>query len=443
MIDKNDQDNDPLDDLDFEDDSWEDFDASEEEGLDAEDALQDSVPSGPAAKNRTFLQKNFNFIVIGLVGIAGGLVYLQFAGGSRDIQTAAPPDVEVVSPLQGEDSVAQISGDIPELSADLPPMPARIENTDSQNIAPAQKDFSLQDSALSSEMVAVNEDQGETSGFEDSDVLTPLPDLAADSTDDLADLGDFSANGFSDEEIVPPADTSLQDSTALPDVQEDAGADVALSDMQQDDSFASNDDDRLAMDSNPDEEDFSVESLESADHTAFSDMERQIEDLNETLSSSQIQLQDAQKAEDRLSEDLQQANSKIQSLNAEIDALRGEIETLRAAEQTVIHENSQDMSPPEDHIQEQRGSDQALSADSSPQHPPSAVVSPPSPASDIQPKWTLRSAGPGRAVISPQDGSDMRQVEIGDNVPGLGRIRSISVENGRWVVRGENGSVLQ
>ena len=58
-------------------------------------------------------------------------------------------------------------------------------------------------------------------------------------------------------------------------------------------------------------------------------------------------------------------------------------------------------------------------------------------------EWVLKSAGPGRATLSPKDSSDMRQVEVGDVVPGLGRIQSISIEDNRWIVRGEKSSVSQ
>ena len=59
------------------------------------------------------------------------------------------------------------------------------------------------------------------------------------------------------------------------------------------------------------------------------------------------------------------------------------------------------------------------------------------------PQWVLRSAQPGRAVLAQKETGDFKTVEVGDHVAGLGRIRSIQVENGRWVVRGSSGSVSQ
>jgi len=55
--------------------------------------------------------------------------------------------------------------------------------------------------------------------------------------------------------------------------------------------------------------------------------------------------------------------------------------------------------------------------------------------------WELRGAQNGRAIIA--KAGDMREVGVGDNVPGLGEVMGIATMNGRWVVQGSKGRVSQ
>lgn len=57
--------------------------------------------------------------------------------------------------------------------------------------------------------------------------------------------------------------------------------------------------------------------------------------------------------------------------------------------------------------------------------------------------WTLRSAQPGAAVLYDPSTGNMKSVEIGDRIEGIGKIKSIATENGKWVVRGSSGKVSQ
>jgi hypothetical protein len=57
--------------------------------------------------------------------------------------------------------------------------------------------------------------------------------------------------------------------------------------------------------------------------------------------------------------------------------------------------------------------------------------------------WILRSATPGMALLGQADNDDLQRVSVGDSISGLGRITSISEQNGHWVVKGTGGSVVQ
>ena len=58
-------------------------------------------------------------------------------------------------------------------------------------------------------------------------------------------------------------------------------------------------------------------------------------------------------------------------------------------------------------------------------------------------KWVLKSAKPGRAWISKLGQNDIIVVEKGMKVPGLGTIKSISIIDGKWTVKGTIANVTQ
>lgn len=58
-------------------------------------------------------------------------------------------------------------------------------------------------------------------------------------------------------------------------------------------------------------------------------------------------------------------------------------------------------------------------------------------------RWTLRSAQPGKATVSPTGSSDIRSISVGETLSGIGRIQSISNASGKWVVTGTTGKVSQ
>lgn len=55
--------------------------------------------------------------------------------------------------------------------------------------------------------------------------------------------------------------------------------------------------------------------------------------------------------------------------------------------------------------------------------------------------WELRGATPGRATLA--RGNDIREIGIGESVPGLGEITGVAQMNGKWVVQGTQGRLAQ
>jgi len=58
-------------------------------------------------------------------------------------------------------------------------------------------------------------------------------------------------------------------------------------------------------------------------------------------------------------------------------------------------------------------------------------------------RWELRAAQPGRAWVSKPGERDMQTVEIGQSLPGIGRVTGITYQNNRWTVLGTQGQIQQ
>lgn len=59
------------------------------------------------------------------------------------------------------------------------------------------------------------------------------------------------------------------------------------------------------------------------------------------------------------------------------------------------------------------------------------------------PTWTLRGASPGQAYVAEKGTRNIQNISVGDRLDGIGRIRSIAMEQGRWIVRGTSGVIRQ
>lgn len=57
--------------------------------------------------------------------------------------------------------------------------------------------------------------------------------------------------------------------------------------------------------------------------------------------------------------------------------------------------------------------------------------------------WELRGASPNQAYVAQKGTQNLRTISAGDSLEGIGRIKSIAIENNRWVVRGTSGKIVQ
>jgi len=61
---------------------------------------------------------------------------------------------------------------------------------------------------------------------------------------------------------------------------------------------------------------------------------------------------------------------------------------------------------------------------------------------EAKPVWVLRSASPGQAWVSTSaTSSDLKQLQVGDSLAGIGRVTAIQHQGDDWVVQGTQGSI--
>ena len=355
------------------------------------------APKDPTAKKSKSIG---NLIVVGGVAVIGGGAYFALSGGMG----GNTPN-NIVAPVQ-----EQASTSVDVADADMPPMPMGLAPEDSVDDLPPlnlEDDNSLPSlEDDNSDLVASDSSELE---LEDND-LTPIPDISAEN--ELPSL---------DDALVDNEMDSLDDEVETLSLQDEVENNVPdLSDQDALDAFIN------ADDSAPKEDDAPLEVSDVAvdDELMPVDMVAPVE---EDLQISNQQLEHAQSEVSKLSDTVQSLEKQVNSLEAELQAANMRAEK---AEQKLA--SSQKASKPAKVIKAepvQKSSSTVTSVQTA--KPKVAKV----------PNWVLRSAQPGMAVISDQKSGDMRSIEVGDTIAGLGTIEFIGLDAGIWIVRGSKSSL--
>jgi len=155
--------------------------------------------------------------------------------------------------------------------------------------------------------------------------------------------------------------------------------------------------------------------------------------------------------------------SKIDLVLARLDQLEGDVKMLKAREAGVSAAAIADLKESLAALEKKvsvaakapaKASAPAPEEDSRPPKPqilgasPAPAAVPKAVAPQVAPKtaavrWVLKGAQPGRAMVSRPGESEMRNVAVGDTLPGIGRITGISYQDGRWLVQGTEGRITQ
>lgn len=364
------------------DDSWNEFDDADEPAKAGE--------KSKTAGQRTFVQKYFKLIVAGIVVVFGGLLMLGLMGGSSEPQPPAPaPETAGQAP------------DVVELppNADMPPMPAPINTIPEEAAAPQEQP---PEAAPAPPSVPEAAQTGQ-------DVLTPLPE---EKTEEEAALPEFDFSELpkvSGDEGQPMAPETEETAASHESVQ--AAPEMAA--PGESESLAGNSEDMAAQ--LVPEESGETPAVPAPVVVATPDAEttRRIESLEQGIENTNRQIDDLVKS--------------ISSLEDKIETLADKQEQAAKAPPAPAAEAETPKPAP------------ARAATPRPKKPAKT----PAKAAAKATSWILRAAQPGRAVVASKGSNDLKTVEVGDTLAGIGRIVSVSMENGRWVVRGTQGALSQ
>ena len=411
---------DQFDDVDFDDldddldgEDWDDFDddpVADDSG--ALDDDSDDTGIAPPPKDKTFLQKNFNLIVVGVALLGGGALILPMLTGGDE---ASPTEQVAMMEDDAMDELPVLESQSDLDMAGSESLDDAVTNEPSNDFFADLDDGNDMGGDESADLLADDD-----SGFAlDDDVLTPMPeaddsDVVLSSLDEeLAEadeLPDLNFDEALDEDAPVSADLSDSDDLMLDDPVSDEMSDLNLPA-----------DDGIAEIEQPVNEGASLDLM--------ADEEVQLSDItaeNDASSAEAIQEKDALIAK------LQEENKNIETLNAnmrtEIAALKEENELLKAGRDEKTSTNTAQAVEKPAKILESK---------------PAPVVKTTAPKQVRKVEWVLKAAQPGQATISTKNSSDIRQIEVGSTVSGLGKITSIGLENGKWVVQGTSGRVSQ
>lgn len=409
MISDDTKNNDPSLEDDFDIDEFEDdFDIDEfDDEIDGAIAEEIDAAAGAvspkAASEKSFVQKFFLPIVILVVGIFALL--FAFSQGlftsSNENAPAGQPSIEAASQdastaTQSDEDVRDVTASnegifTPEEEQPLTPLPGSSDQANENIIDLADLEMELKDD----NELFVDSNPAEFLDLEpvESNAL-PVDDF---NVSEILNIEQTTNNELVDDAIDAVVDvaplTVSEPVAAVADVIE-APSEFAPVDIQ--------------------------------DQTLNSDNNEQLE----ALTSEKDALQDQVNA---LNIKYATSEETIASLKAQVAALQADLENVPQASMNSSTETT--MAPK---IQEPAATVVKKPAVTASKAPVKRSI--PAPKSI---KWVLKSAQPGVATIARSGSSDLRKIEIGQNVSGLGKIQSVKIENGVWVVRGTSGTVTQ
>ncbi len=372
--------------------------AFENEGLDGEWDEEDIDEFGEPTKSKNDKTRTLIYLLSGVaaVGIIGFHVLGQ-TGGSDPVLTptetretagtiieTVPSDEDLVGFLVDPTELGEVDSS-KNSASDAPPMP----------------------STLMDDLAEVDEPQPEVAPEQlDTDILIPMPEPVQEPEPEIVSLD------FVREPDLPAVDHSFPE----PDILEQDSTQGQVPFTE--DSLpapASSRDIPPAM----------AQPMVAMDDTKYQALTSEIRELESVIT--------VLKAEGQ--KEKEQDLKEIASLNSTIMKLEGKIERL--SKEKAANAVKQNVSKPAKN--EPKAPKVAVPQVAAAQPNAPKMAAPEAVAPKIRKKvisWELRSAQPGRAMVSQKGQQDIKTVEIGDFLSGVGRIRNISFVNGQWVVEG-------
>jgi len=396
---------------DFEDDF--DLDDSDTDVLDAgvsSDALGVASSSQPTA-NKSFLQKFFIPIVIGVVALFGFLFVMGqglLFGSNNSAPIATPEEEYIATNIELEPEQPVIADATEPTTENKNQLLDPLATIEQEPLMPLPGDNTDADAPLNFELVDLD------AALEENDVATPSENntvLAMESMPLLDETSNIEAENLMPEPIA--AAPLIEDVTETAIAEEDSILETLQPETQAlSDPFAP------AGDLN----------IEPAPVILAPTVLSEATELTDEMTILRREKEELLKEKAMLADEIR-AN---QAMLAELKASVRNLESQSAATETIIVSDpiveTITLSPPV--------INEVISTPIQQKAAPKKVIK-------KAPRWVLKSAQPGKAVIAVKGSHDMKNIEVGQRVSGLGRIKSIKVENGLWVVRGSNGRISQ
>lgn len=386
-----------LDDADLESGDFDDFDDAEWEeefGDDSDGASQQAAESGTVAagaKRKSFISRNFNLILIAIVLLGGGGFFLM---------KMSKPPVEGTPTDTARDLTGAQSDNLPampegqDLSMDAPSLGVP-ENIEAEFPDPVP---------MGQEIAATIEE------------APPMPAPINSIPEDV--------------NFVKPDQPPTKPAVKVEEVQQEAlaPAPVAANTIEMPAPAAALPTVPVTSAATP------VVVADEATKALVQEQAEKIQTLENKISS----------LEKRLAGKIEGTDKKIENVATTLAALDAKLSTLTTPPPVATKKVAVPVQPVEETPVPPpvaiKAAPKALIPDEAPKQAPRSAPQAPAAAS---PRWELRFAQPGKAMLAEKGSSDFRTVEIGDTLPGLGKITIIGQEQGRWVVRGTRGSVSQ
>lgn len=438
-----------LDDADLGDESWNEYDDAETSGEAASEGVETIPEETPVAEQETAsedvdspsedlqddafgdededfadapvagsaLKKYFYPIVGGVVVVAGGLIYMATAPSSEPQPVGFPP--------MGMEDVAQDS--VEPMDPLAPPEDSGVMGNDRQQVSLS--------ALLEAESGDVQAQFGQTQlDASSSQGLTPMPETSQSGQDNLADL-------FGNQDEVADS-TPVEDnqSKAIENGVEDEGVGETIEQFA--DMRSVEDGETVTADAvveTPVEsvlakpktmEALSEDELQALLKPLTKETESLKKELQDTLSGLENKDRNIERGltnvERELTRKIEDTDKKIERVLSSLEALEKKLEAapkapaVRAVEKVKAAPKVQRLQ-----TQKQKSKNPVFKTTSK------------------NPKWFLRSAQPGSAILGDRNSPNSISVKIGDRVQGLGRVTSIAIINGKWVVSGSESSVSQ
>ena len=143
-------------------------------------------------------------------------------------------------------------------------------------------------------------------------------------------------------------------------------------------------------------------------------------------------------------------NASLNALNSKLDTLLDRLETVESDLDKIsgLERQIKDLASDVKALERKAPARSTTTSSAAPARNTAPVSSTPTRAATPKVersavKWTLKSAQPGQAMVAKQGSSDTISISTGQSLAGIGTVKSIEMQNGRWVVIGTTGRIEQ